>query len=154
METIEIEKLSEDAIRSSYIDIKRRVATLAGVQTNIRMRVFANPVPLLHSIINRAYTRTIRLGELIESELFARVWRDAPLERKPDGPLLLKRLKIHPTAAGESFDPKIHSSNGRFEVTRVEAFVYIRQSTTDRVLNNHESRRRQYGLAERARQRR
>jgi DNA invertase Pin-like site-specific DNA recombinase len=32
------------------------------------------------------------------------------------------------------------------------AFVYIRQSTTDQVLNNHESRRRQYGLAERARQ--
>ena len=32
------------------------------------------------------------------------------------------------------------------------AFVYIRQSTTDQVLNNHESRRRQYGLAEHARQ--
>jgi DNA invertase Pin-like site-specific DNA recombinase len=32
------------------------------------------------------------------------------------------------------------------------AFVYIRQSTPDQVLNNHESRRRQYGLAERARQ--
>jgi DNA invertase Pin-like site-specific DNA recombinase len=32
------------------------------------------------------------------------------------------------------------------------AFVYIRQSTTDQVLNNHESRRRQYSLAERARQ--
>ena len=32
------------------------------------------------------------------------------------------------------------------------AFVYIRQSTADQVLNNHESRRRQYGLEERARQ--
>src|ERR1700731_2413020 len=32
------------------------------------------------------------------------------------------------------------------------AFVYIRQSTPDQVLNNHESRRRQYGLSERARQ--
>jgi DNA invertase Pin-like site-specific DNA recombinase len=31
------------------------------------------------------------------------------------------------------------------------AFVYIRQSTTDQLANNHESRRRQYGLAERAR---
>jgi DNA invertase Pin-like site-specific DNA recombinase len=31
------------------------------------------------------------------------------------------------------------------------AFVYVRQSTTDQVLNNHESRRRQYGLVERAR---
>src|SRR5262249_8315047 len=31
------------------------------------------------------------------------------------------------------------------------AFVYVRQSTTDQLLNNHESRRRQYGLADRAR---
>lgn len=31
------------------------------------------------------------------------------------------------------------------------AFIYIRQSTADQVANNHESRRRQYGLAERAR---
>jgi DNA invertase Pin-like site-specific DNA recombinase len=27
------------------------------------------------------------------------------------------------------------------------AFVYVRQSTPDQVLNNHESRRRQYALA-------
>ncbi len=31
------------------------------------------------------------------------------------------------------------------------AFVYVRQSTSDQLLNNHESRRRQYGLADRAR---
>ena len=31
------------------------------------------------------------------------------------------------------------------------AFVYVRQSTADQVLHNHESRRRQYALAERAR---
>ncbi|MFC3643635.1 recombinase family protein [Aquibium oceanicum] len=33
-----------------------------------------------------------------------------------------------------------------------QAFVYVRQSTQDQLLHNHESRRRQYGLAERARQ--
>jgi hypothetical protein len=33
-----------------------------------------------------------------------------------------------------------------------EAIVYVRQSTADQVLNNVESRRRQYGLVERARQ--
>jgi len=32
------------------------------------------------------------------------------------------------------------------------AFVYVRQSTADQLLHNHESRRRQYGLAERAKQ--
>jgi DNA invertase Pin-like site-specific DNA recombinase len=31
------------------------------------------------------------------------------------------------------------------------AFIYIRQSTVDQLVNNHESRRRQYGLADRAR---
>src|SRR5262245_63383576 len=33
-----------------------------------------------------------------------------------------------------------------------QAVVYIRQSTVDQVANNQESRRRQYGLADRARQ--
>ena len=32
-----------------------------------------------------------------------------------------------------------------------QAFVYVRQSTQDQLLHNHESRRRQYGLADRAR---
>ena len=32
-----------------------------------------------------------------------------------------------------------------------EAVVYIRQSTPDQLRNNHESRRRKYGLADRAR---
>lgn len=32
------------------------------------------------------------------------------------------------------------------------AYVYIRQSSADQLLNNHESRQRQYGLAERARE--
>jgi DNA invertase Pin-like site-specific DNA recombinase len=32
------------------------------------------------------------------------------------------------------------------------AFVYVRQSTADQLLHNHESRRRQYGLVDRARQ--
>src|SRR5919202_3939551 len=31
------------------------------------------------------------------------------------------------------------------------AIIYVRQSTQDQLLHNHESRRRQYGLAERAR---
>jgi DNA invertase Pin-like site-specific DNA recombinase len=32
------------------------------------------------------------------------------------------------------------------------AFIYVRQSTNDQVLHNHESRRRQYGLVDRARE--
>ena len=33
-----------------------------------------------------------------------------------------------------------------------KAYVYIRQSTPDQLAHNHESRRRQYALAERAKQ--
>ncbi|EGY00527.1 Recombinase [Nitrospirillum viridazoti Y2] len=32
------------------------------------------------------------------------------------------------------------------------AYIYVRQSSADQLLHNHESRRRQYGLADRARQ--
>ena len=32
-----------------------------------------------------------------------------------------------------------------------KAYVYVRQSTPDQLLHNHESRRRQYALADRAR---
>ena len=32
-----------------------------------------------------------------------------------------------------------------------QAFVYVRQSTRDQLRHHHESRRRQYGLADRAR---
>jgi predicted acylesterase/phospholipase RssA len=111
LETMELEKLSEYEIGGIYIDVVRRVASdfIAGVQTNIRMRVFANPLPLLRSILSRAYTRTVRLGELFESQIFAKVWADAPQERRPDGPLLLKDLKICPRDAGKNFDPKIHN---------------------------------------------
>jgi hypothetical protein len=111
LETTECERLNENELRSIYIDIVRRVAAdfLAGVQNNIRMRVFANPLPLLRSIISRSYTRTVRLGELLETQLFAKVWTDAPSERKPNGPLLLSRLRTSPKDAVGNFDPKIHN---------------------------------------------
>jgi predicted acylesterase/phospholipase RssA/tetratricopeptide (TPR) repeat protein len=111
LETRELENSSEDEIRKVYIGIVQRVAAdfLAGVQTNIRMRVFANPFPLLRSIVSRAYTRTVRLGELFETQLFAKVWGNDANERKPQGPLLLKDLRIHPLGAGDGFEPKIHN---------------------------------------------
>lgn len=107
METEGLENLNEIELRDAYIRLVRRVAAdfLAGVQTNIRMRVFANPLPLLRSIVSRAYTRTVRLGELLEAQLFARVWTNAVSERKPKGPLLLKDLKIQPYGGEEDFEP-------------------------------------------------
>jgi predicted acylesterase/phospholipase RssA len=108
LETEALDKKSADDIRAAYIRLVQRVAKdfMAGVETNIRMWVFANPFPLLCSIVSRAYTRTVRLGELFESTLFARVWTDAK-DRKPQ--LLLKDLRIHPMDEGRDFDLKIRN---------------------------------------------
>ena len=116
METVDLEdkKLSRDELRGIYIEIVERLATdfLAGVQTNIRMRVFTNPIRLFRSVWDKAYSRTIRLGELFESQLFARIWDRDSSRPKPEGPLLLKNLKISPmgpTGPDTKFDPKVEN---------------------------------------------
>jgi predicted acylesterase/phospholipase RssA len=108
IETADAGSLTADELRAAYIAIVERVAAdfLAGVQSNIRTRVFANPFPLLRSVFDRAYTRTTRLGELFESRLFARVWNGTP----PPSPLLLKDLRIDPKGRPRgSFDPKVEN---------------------------------------------
>ena len=97
---------------------------VAGVQTNLRMRVFADPLSLLRSIVSRAYTRTVRLGELFESAIFAKVWKDAPPEaeaRPPASPASSKNPsdgcrrgfpaegpQLAPPGQGASIDPERH----------------------------------------------
>ena len=80
LETTDLERLTEARLREIFIEIVQDLAAdfLAGVQTNMRMRVFANPFPLLRSVVDRAYTRTTRLGELFERQLFAKIWAHAP----------------------------------------------------------------------------
>ncbi|PJG53332.1 hypothetical protein CVM73_20715 [Bradyrhizobium forestalis] len=108
MMTTKLDELEPEKIREKYVELVRQVATdfLAGVQTNIRMRVFANPAALLRSIFSRAYTRTVRLGELFESQLFDKI---GVKTEQPGTPLLLKELRIIPADAEEGFDPKIHN---------------------------------------------
>jgi hypothetical protein len=80
LESVDLETLDDEAIRDVYIGIVRRLCKhfLAGVQRNIRMRVFANPFPMLRAVVDKRYSRTVRLGELFEKELFARVFKDTP----------------------------------------------------------------------------
>lgn len=61
-----------------YVDIVARIehAFLEGVQRNIRMRVIAEWTTNLKMIFVPGYSRTLRVGELYERELFSRV-RDA-----------------------------------------------------------------------------
>ncbi|HEX6622487.1 MAG TPA: hypothetical protein VF064_02160, partial [Pyrinomonadaceae bacterium] len=67
---------SDDEItREDYIGIVQRIERefLKGVQRNIRTRVLAEWVTNLKMIFSASYSRTLRVGELYESELFARV---------------------------------------------------------------------------------
>jgi len=58
-----------------YVKIVERIAQafLKGVQRNIRMRVLAEWTTNLKMIFRAGYSRTMRMGELYERELFSRV---------------------------------------------------------------------------------
>ncbi|HKN83935.1 MAG TPA: tetratricopeptide repeat-containing protein [Pyrinomonadaceae bacterium] len=61
--------------RDDYIEIISRVRKdfLAGVQRNVRTRVALNPMKTLKMLLRSKYSRTMRAGELYETEIFSRV---------------------------------------------------------------------------------
>ena len=95
---LEVRKLlqtvsDEDITRQHYIDIVAKVRKdfLDGVQKNLRMRVAAELTTNLKMIAFPHYTRTQRIGELYESEIFARV-----ADTNEDDPHLDKRKRNDP----------------------------------------------------------
>ena len=74
---------------------------MAGVQRNIRTRVAGNPWVNLRMLFSSTYSRTLRVGELFESEIYSRV---------PDGeggqPRWLNELFVHPKGEESIFKPK------------------------------------------------
>jgi predicted acylesterase/phospholipase RssA len=96
-------KLDADITREDYVGLVHRLEQefLAGVQTNIRCRLFGSFWANLRTFFQPNYTATRRLGELYEQELYARV---------PDGngkkPRYLKDLFMHPHCEGNDFNPK------------------------------------------------
>jgi predicted acylesterase/phospholipase RssA len=68
-------KPDEDINKQDYIDIvaKLRKDFLDGVQRNIRTRVAVNPFQTIKMIFTSKYSRTMRAGELYETEIFSRV---------------------------------------------------------------------------------
>lgn len=90
---LEVRKLlqtvaDKDITRQHYIDLVAKVRKdfVEGLQTNVRVRVAAELTTNLKMIFGSRYTRTMRCGELYESEIFARV-----LDSKKDNPLLEAR---------------------------------------------------------------
>jgi predicted acylesterase/phospholipase RssA len=106
-------KPDEEITREDYIEIVRRLeeSFVAGVQRNIRTRVTASFKASLKMILGTDYSRTLRLGELYEEELFSRV------DDRPDADKSKERylheLLICPSLGNgqrwDSFKPKLHN---------------------------------------------
>jgi predicted acylesterase/phospholipase RssA len=110
-------KRDEEITPQDYVEIVGRVAErfLAGVQRNIRVRVAASFAANLKMVFKLGYTRTLRLGELYEEELYSLVDDREGAEKKK--PRYMHELVIRPLLGGkdggpqywEEFAPKLHN---------------------------------------------
>jgi predicted acylesterase/phospholipase RssA/tetratricopeptide (TPR) repeat protein len=94
-------KSDEEITSQDYIDLVRRLERdfLAGVQRNLRTRLYANPWVSLKCLVLPRYNRTDRLGELFESQIFSRAVAHPTW--------LLKDLTVWPKGAPDDFSPKL-----------------------------------------------
>ena len=105
-------KSDDEITQQDYIDLVKRVERdfLAGVQRNLRVRLFANPWVSLRCLLSRQYTRTDRLGELFERHLFSRVGG------RGETKWWLNDLTIQPKDAADGFSPKLDNWRRRNKV--------------------------------------
>lgn len=91
---------------SHYIEIVHRVADqfLNGVQRNLRTRVAAELMTNLKMIFKPGYSRTMRLGELYEEELYKKVD-----DGEGGGPRFICDVFVHPASEETNFSPKLHN---------------------------------------------
>lgn len=96
-------KTDDEIVANDYVELVQRVAArfLQGVQRNVRMRALASLPANLRMIFSSKYSRTHRLGELYEAEIFSLI---------DDGgagkPRYFDELEIHPKGAQEGFHPR------------------------------------------------
>jgi len=105
---LEVQRLLEskndaDIGPQDYVELVERVQRdfLAGVQTNIRCRVFGSFWHNLRAFFQPGYTPTRRLGELYESQLYSRVQ-----DKGRNAPRYLRDLFVKPPDEGPEFKPK------------------------------------------------
>jgi predicted acylesterase/phospholipase RssA len=100
------EKADREITREDYIDIVRKIETdfFAGVKSNIRTRIAAEWLTNLKMIFVPAYSRTMRAGELYETEIFSKVG-----DGEGNADRWLNDIKICPKGAQADFSPKDHN---------------------------------------------
>ncbi|MDT7777520.1 MAG: hypothetical protein QOC99_32 [Acidobacteriota bacterium] len=100
------EKTDAEITKQDYIDLVKRVEKdfLLGVQRNVRMRVAAEPLTNLRMIFGGNYSRTMRAGDLYESEIFSRVEDGGGHKER-----WLNELFICPKGEPDDFRPKYHN---------------------------------------------
>jgi len=114
---LEVKRLLEtksdaEITRDDYVALVRRIERdfLAGVQSNIRMRVVASPVANLRMAFKPGYSTTVRAGELFEALLYDRI---------VDGqrsPRWLNELFVQPRGEAPNFRPQDHNWRRRAKV--------------------------------------
>jgi tetratricopeptide (TPR) repeat protein len=119
---LEVQKLLETGkdksiARDDYIKVVRRVQErfLAGVQRNLRTRVLANLGTNFRMIFSKEYSRSHRLGELYEENLFKCIGENA--ERRTT-PRTMPELLVKPAGQPDSspFKPKFSNWRRRAKV--------------------------------------
>lgn len=98
-------KPDRDVTREDYVQVVRKLERdfLAGVQRNLRVRALRNPIVNLKMLFRPGYSRTDRIGELFESEIFSRVADGEAGGRWLDG------LVISPAGERADFSPVHHN---------------------------------------------
>ncbi|HVO23531.1 MAG TPA: patatin-like phospholipase family protein [Candidatus Margulisiibacteriota bacterium] len=117
---LEVQRLLErrrdrQIAREDYIRIVRRVQRkfFHGVRKNLRMRALSNLGCNLRMLMTDSYTRSHRLGELYERELFVHIQDD-----KQDGARTMPQLLVTPAAAAATngFNPRFSNWQRRAKV--------------------------------------
>ncbi|MDH3529126.1 MAG: patatin-like phospholipase family protein [Acidobacteriota bacterium] len=87
--------------RDDYVELVEKIAEdfLDGVRRNLRVRLFSRLEDNFRMLLTGSLTRTLKVGDLYESEIFSKV---------QDRDLYLDKLNIYPQG-DRSFEPKLHN---------------------------------------------
>jgi len=104
------QKLDKDITCEDYIDLVHRLQDrfLKGVQKNLRTRALSNLLSNFRMIFSKEYSRSHRLGELYENEIYSVIGESKKRRKKPR---TVQELLITPAdqQPGKPFKPKFHN---------------------------------------------